>query len=62
MFVGRDGGRGNRFLVVNRLKGRVLNMRESQHERFGKSRTNVVENSDGDDQGRVTYRGMSSNS
>ena len=52
MFVGRDDGRRERFLVINKLKGRVLNMEENQHEGFGKSGADVVENNNGDDKGQ----------
>ena len=51
MFVGRDDGRGEKFCVVKKLKGRVLKMVESQHEGFGKSGADEVKNSDGDGKG-----------
>ena len=52
MFVGRDDGRRGKNLVVNKLKGRVLNMEKSQHEGFGKSGADIVENNNGDDKGQ----------
>ena len=51
MFVGIYDGRGEIFLVVNKLKGRVLKMGESQHEGFGKSGVDEVDSRDGD--GRI---------
>ena len=52
VFVGRDDGRRGKNLVVNKLKGRVLNMEKSQHEGFGKSGADIVENNNGDDKGQ----------
>ena len=52
MFVGRYDRKGEIFLVVNKLKGRGLNMGESQHEGFRKAGAGVVENNDDDDKGR----------
>ena len=49
--MGGDEGRGKIFLVINRLKGRVLKLVESQHEGFEKSGADEVENGDGDDKG-----------
>ena len=51
MFVERDDCRGRIFLARNKLKGRVLKMREIQHEGFGKTGVDEVENSDGDGEG-----------
>ena len=50
VFVEGDDGKWVRFLVVNKLKGRVLIMEERQIK-FGKLGTNEVENSDGDNKG-----------
>ena len=47
MVVRGDEDRGEIFLVVNKLKGRILKMGESQHVGFGKSEANEVENSEG---------------
>ena len=40
-----------RFLVANKLKGRVLKVEESQQVGFGKSGVNNVESSDWGDKG-----------
>ena len=40
---------GKIFLVINKLKGKLLKMGESQHVRLEKSGVDEVENSDDDD-------------
>ena len=51
VFVGTDDGREEWFLFVNTLKGRILKMGENQHENFGNSWAEELENSDDDGKG-----------
>ena len=48
------------FLVVNKLKGRVLKIEKIQHVGFGKSGSDEIENSESDDNG-MTSRDINSN-
>ena len=51
MFALGDEGREEIFLVVNKLKSRVLKIGESQHKEFVKSGADEVDNSDDDCKG-----------